>query len=104
MSCNATKYLGSGTYTAANTQTQFATGTNNNSDAYTSTLTSTFINGANESGVAAYDVTTLSSFFDKVTYIGAVSGASDTWYKGWTCDNATANFGSNAACTALPTT
>lgn len=105
MSCNSTKYLGSGSYTAADTQTQFGNGTNANNDALTSTLTSTFVNGANESGVAGYaNIKSLSSFFDAVTYIGAVKDASDTWYKGWTCDNATGKFGSGKSCTALPTT
>lgn len=105
MSCNATKYLGTGTYTATDTQTQFATGTNGNNDAFTSTLTSTFVNGANESGVTGYSsIQTLSSFFDAVIYIGAVKGSTDTWYKGWTCNNATGNFGSTFSCTGLPTT
>jgi hypothetical protein len=104
MSCNSTKYLGSGSYTAADTQSQFQAGTNNN-DAFTSTLTSTFVNGANESGVTAYaSLTTLSSFFTAATYIGAVKDASDTWYKGWTCNNATGAFGSTYSCTGLPTT
>ena len=68
----------------------FDAGTNNNS-AITSTLTSMFVNGTNESGVSAYaNIKALSSFFDTVTYIGAVKDASDTWYKGWTCDNADA--------------
>lgn len=105
MTCNATKYLGSGSYAATDTQTQFATGTNANTDALTSTLASTFVNGANESGVAGYSsIKTLASYFDAAAYIGAVSGSSDTWYKGWTCNNATATFGSTYACTALPTT
>lgn len=105
LACNATKFLGSGTYTAADTQTQFATGTQANNDAYTATLTSTFVNGANESAVAGYaSIKTLASFFDAVTYTGAVSGASDTWFRGWTCDNATGAFGSGKTCTTLPTT
>ncbi|EIZ79910.1 hypothetical protein WSK_1505 [Novosphingobium sp. Rr 2-17] len=104
MSCNSTKYLGSGSYTASDTQSQFATGTNANNDSYTSTLTSTFVNGANESAVTAYaSIKSLSSYFDTVTYIGAVSGSSDTWYKTWTCDNATASLGSGKTCTTLPT-
>lgn len=105
MSCNAAKYIDSGTYTAGSAAAQFATGTNGNNDAFTSTLTTTFVNGANESGVAGYaSITSLSSFFDAVTYIGAVKDAADTWYKGWTCNNATADFGSATSCTALPTT
>lgn len=104
LTCNAAKFLGGGSYTADEVQAAFNAGTNN-SDAFTSTLTNTFVNGANESARTAYaNIQTLSSFFDAVTYIGAVRDAADTWYRGWTCDNATANFGSNKPCTALPTT
>lgn len=105
MSCNATKYLGSGSYTASNTQTQFASGTDANNDALTSTLASTFVNGANESAVVGYaSIKTLASYFDAVTYIGAVKDSTDTWFRGWTCDNATGAFGSGKTCTSLPTT
>ncbi|AIT80844.1 MULTISPECIES: hypothetical protein [Novosphingobium] len=105
MSCGSTKYIDSGTNASGYSASQFASGTNLNDDAFTSTLSSTFVNGTNEAGVAGYaDIKTLSSFFDAVTYIGAVKDSSDTWYKGWTCDNATANFGSGESCTALPTT
>jgi hypothetical protein len=103
LSCNAAKFLGTGSYTAADVQTAFNAGTNNN-DAFTSTLSSTFVNGTNETGVTAYaNIQTLSTFFDAVTYIGAVKDSTDTWYQGWTCDNATADFGSDQLCTALPT-
>ena len=74
----------------------------NNNSAFTSTLTMTFVNGANEAAVPAFDPKQLSAYFDTVSYIGAVKDASDTWYRGWTCDSATANFGSGSACTALP--
>lgn len=108
MSCNAAKYISDGTYTSSttpNAASMFATGTNGNNDSFTSTLTSTFVNGANEAGVTGYAaIATVSSFFNAVTYIGAVNGSTDTWYKGWTCDNATANFGSGKTCTSLPTT
>ncbi|KQM18952.1 hypothetical protein [Novosphingobium sp. Leaf2] len=105
LSCNATKFLGTGTYNAAAVQTQFGSGSNANNDTFTSTLTSTFVNGTNETGVVAYaNIQTISTYFDKPTYIGAVSGASDTWYRGWTCNTATGAFGSTTACTALPTT
>ena len=104
LTCNAAKFLGTGTYTAAETRTRFNAGTNNN-DALTSTLSNTFVNGSNEGGVPSYaNIKNLSDFFDAVDYIGAVKDASDTWYRGWTCDNATADFGSGQACTALPTT
>lgn len=104
LTCNAAKFIGTGSYTAADVQTAFNAGTNN-SDAFTSTLSNTFVNGANESARTPYaSIQTLSTFFDAATYIGAVKDAADTWYQGWTCDNATANFGSNQLCTALPTT
>ncbi|MBD3753093.1 MAG: hypothetical protein IE935_11885, partial [Micrococcales bacterium] len=97
-------FLGTGSYANADVQAAFNAGSNNNA-AFTSTLASTFVNGANEAGVVAYaNIKSLSSYFDAVTYVGAVKDAADTWYRGWTCDTATANFGSNSACTALPVT
>lgn len=64
----------------------------NNSIVASSTLTSDFINGATENAVVVTDPTILNlaannnvGFFTKPTNIGAVSSASDTWYKGWTC-------------------
>jgi hypothetical protein len=81
----------------------FTNGGSNNDANFSSTLTGLFINGANENAVAAFDPTSLSSFFDAVTYIGAVKDSSDNWYQGWTCDSATVTFGSNTgACTSLP--
>jgi hypothetical protein len=84
----------------------FDASANNNRDAFTPTFTSLFINGSNETGVPAFDPTSLGGFFTAVTYIGAVKDNSDTWYAGWTCNSAAANFGSNntGACTSLPTT
>lgn len=105
LTCNATKYLGTGSYTAAQTATAFGAGANNNSDSFVSTLASAFINGANELAVAVFDVTGLSPFFSATTSIGAVKNASDDWYAGWTCNSGTANFGTGntGACTSLPT-
>jgi hypothetical protein len=105
MQCNATKYLGSGTVTAAQVAAAFATGTNFNNDAFTPTLASLFINGANETGVTGTDPKTINAFFDTTTWIGAVRNSTDTWYAGWTCNSATVNFGAGStACTSLPTT
>lgn len=106
LQCNATKYIGTGSYSAAQVATNFGSGANRNNDAFTSTLASLFINGANETGVTATDPKTTSAFFDTTTYIGAVKDSADTWYAGWTCNSATANFGSGntGACTSLPTT
>jgi hypothetical protein len=44
-----------------------------------------FINGANETAVTAIDPKPIYSFFDSVTYIGAVRNSADTWWQGWTC-------------------
>jgi hypothetical protein len=106
LQCNAGKFLGTGNYTAAQVGTQFASGTRNNTDAFTSTLASLFINGTGEGTIPAIDPKTLSSFFDTTTWIGAVRNASDTWYAGWTCNSAVANFGTgnSGSCTSLPTT
>ncbi len=105
MTCGDTgPFLDSGSYSTGDAEAMFDAGTNNNSS-FTSTLASTFVNGSNESGVTAYaSLTSLSSYFDDVDYIGAVSGTDDTWYTGWTCDNATADFGSDSDCTVIPTT
>ena len=105
LQCNATKYLGSGSYNASAVQTAFGSGANNNNDSFTNTLASLFINGANETGVTAFNASTLASFFDVTSWIGAVRNSSDTWYAGWTCNSATANFGSSSSsCTSLPVT
>ncbi len=107
MQCNATKYLGSGSYTAAQVATAFGTGANNNNDGYTPSLTSTFVNGATETAVTATDPKTFSSFFDTTTYVGAVK-TGDTWFQGWTCNSSYAGFDATTtagrACTSLPTT
>jgi hypothetical protein len=80
----------------------FNAGTNNNS-AFTASLASTFINGANETAVTATDPKTLDAAFDTTAYVGAVQNATDTWYAGWTCNSATATFDTTStACTSLP--
>lgn len=105
LQCNATKYLGSGSYTGAQVATLFGTGANNNNDAFTTSFSSLFINGANETAVVATNPTTFSSFFTATNYIGAVRDASDTWYAGWTCNSSTAILGTSVTglCTSLPT-
>lgn len=58
----------------------------NNTAAGTSTLTGTFINGANETAVPAFaNLPSISPFFTQVSYIGGVRDATDTWWQGWTC-------------------
>ncbi|MEO0061681.1 MAG: hypothetical protein RLZZ08_241 [Pseudomonadota bacterium] len=104
LSCNATKYIGTGSYNAAAVATNFGSGANNNNDAFTSTLTGLYINGANETGVAAADPKTFASFFDTTTWIGAVRNSSDNWWATWTCNSDVADFGTGntGACTSLP--
>jgi len=104
LTCNATKYIGTGSYNAGAVATNFGSGANNNSDAFTSTLTSLYINGANETGVGAVDPKTFASFFDTTTWIGAVRNTSDTWWGTWTCNSDVADFGTanTGACTTLP--
>jgi len=103
MQCGgAAQFIGSNNVTAADVQGIFAAGANNNAS-YTPTLTNLFVNGANESAVPAFNASTLTSFFDATTYIGAVRDAADTWYAGWTCNSAAANFGANTGqCNSLP--
>ncbi|CAN5285489.1 hypothetical protein BH11PSE5_BH11PSE5_18020 [soil metagenome] len=105
MQCT-TKYLGVNGVTDAVVQTLFGSGSNNNNDAFTPSLTSVFINGANETAVVATDPKTISAFFDTTTYIGAVKDANDKWYQGWTCNSDTVGFGTgnSGLCTSLPTT
>jgi len=43
-----------------------------------------YVPGAPEQAVSAANVNAVDSFFDPVTYIGAVEDANDTWYQGWT--------------------
>lgn len=64
----------------------------NNTSAGTSTLASTFVNGANETAVPAVaNLTTISPFFTQVAYVGAVRNSTDTWWQGWTCGLTSAN-------------
>jgi hypothetical protein len=112
-------YANDGNVTTAQVGAIFGTGTNNNNDNYTSTLTGTYINGANETAVAATDPTPFNNDalagagqpnaaapnrLTAVTYIGAVRNAADTWFAGWTCNSGYANFGgTGGSCTAIPT-
>ena len=94
----------------------FGTGTNNNNQAFTSSLASVFVNGANETAVAVTDPTTFNADqfggtvntnapnrLETVAFIGAVRNAADTNFAGWTCNAGYANFGTaSGSCTALP--
>jgi ABC-type transport system substrate-binding protein len=112
LECSATKYLGDGSgtapFTAADVQAAFGAGSNNNADSFVNTLTMTFLNGANESGVVATDPSALNAFFTALPtpfQIGVAWTGNNTWYTGWTCNSSYANFGSaSGACTSLPVT
>jgi hypothetical protein len=108
MTCGSTKFIGSGTFTAGQVAAAFGSGANNNDDGFTSTLTGLFVNGANEDAVTPFDASTFTAFFTMTPapyHIGAAWSGNDTWYQGWTCNSATANFGaSSSSCTSLPTT
>ena len=106
LSC-ATPFRSGTDNTAAAVQAQFGAGSNNNAN-LASTLTMTYINGANENGIPFFNVSALtnpagqSGFFENAGFVGAAR-AGDTRYQGWTCDSATIAFGSNTgACTSLP--
>jgi hypothetical protein len=103
MQCATNAFLGTGSVTDQQVAGVFNAGTNNTST-FTATLTGGFINGANETARTATDPQTVDAAFTTTNYIGAVRDANDTWYQGWTCNSATANFGSTGtACTSLPT-
>lgn len=106
MQCNATPFRGGGSPAVTDAQVQaiFEAGTNNRTT-YTPSLTDLFVNGATETGFTPFDAKTINAFFDTTAYVGAVRDANDTWYQGWTCNSATAGFGSTSgSCTAIPTT
>ncbi|MBB1472422.1 MULTISPECIES: hypothetical protein [unclassified Luteimonas] len=68
----------------ARAEAAFTSGTGNSVG--TSTLANVFVNGANESAVAAFQgLTSVDSHFQQVDYIGGVRNAGDTWWQGWTC-------------------
>jgi hypothetical protein len=88
--------------TAAQAETIFNAGTNNNAS-FTDTLTLTFVNGTNENAVVVFNPTTLSSFFTNPTNIGAVYPGNNTWFNGWTCNSATVTFDAAvSSCLSLP--
>jgi len=94
---------GDGGVTADQAAAVFNAAGNNSTSTFTASLTGGFINGANEAGRTATDPKTVDAGFDTTAYIGAVRDANDTWYSGWTCNSATASFGSaSTACTTLP--
>lgn len=110
MQCGAPKYIGDGSYDAASVAAAFGSGTGNNNDAFTATLTMTFVNGANEDAVVATDPSGLATipagFFSAspTPYrIDAAWGGNTSWYAGWTCNSGYAPLGGASSCTSLPT-
>lgn len=103
LSCSTEKFLGTGTYTTAQVGGFFNAGVNNK-DAFVSTLTGLYINGAGETSSLAVDPKTISSFFDTTTYVGGAASTGDKWWEGWTCNSSYATFGTSntGACTTLP--
>ncbi|KAA9017931.1 hypothetical protein F4U94_07630 [Sphingobium limneticum] len=102
MQCNSTPYKGSRGVDAATVQSIFEAGANS-TISYTPSLTSLFINGPTETARTAIDPKTIDTNFATTNYIGAVKDSADTWYAGWTCNSATASFGSTSGnCTVIP--
>jgi hypothetical protein len=104
MQCNSTPFRGGGSPAVAEADVRaiFEAGTNNSST-FVPTLSGLFINGASETARAAFDLTAWGAFFTPTNYVGAVKDANDNWFKGWTCNSATADFGtSSKSCTAIP--
>ena len=85
----------------------FNSGTNNVANGATP-FTNVFIPTGAAATNPAFNASTINfpgqAFLVATNYIGAVRDANDLWYRGWTCDSATANFGSGRTCTSLPTT
>jgi hypothetical protein len=111
-----TAFRDDGNITVAEIQAIFGSGSNGNNSAFTSSLANVFVNGANETGVAATDPTPFNNDqfqtanaaapnrLEAVTYIGAVRNASDSWFAGWTCNSGYVSFGNSSGnCTAVPT-
>jgi hypothetical protein len=102
--CGTPAFVGLNGVTDAQVTAVFGSGANNNNSAFVPTLASTFVNGASETAVTAFNASTINSFFTATTYVGAVQNAADTWYSGWTCNSGTATLGTtNSLCTSLPT-
>ena len=97
LSCSDTPFRDDSDVPAATIAQIFNSGSNNVASG-TSTLTSVFINGANENAVDAIAASSVRSFFVDTDYIGAVRDASDTWWQGWTCGLGTGS----PSCAAVP--
>ena len=97
------------TVTTAEQQALFRAGTNNTeSAAVGSAVTGIFLPAGVSTTTTGFNAATLNpagtAFLVNTSYVGAVNGTTDTWYRGWTCNSNRANFGTTSgACTALPT-
>ncbi len=79
----------------------------NNVERGTGLLTNGFYPAGQATTATAFNASTLNpagtSFLVQTSYVGAVSGPNDTWFRGWTCNSNRANFGTTSgACTSLP--
>jgi len=104
--CDATRPVRGATNDAAS-DTALAALFDANSDLdFAITLTSTFVNGANENAVTSFggaDLTARSSFFADTGFIGAEDDNLADNFGDWTCNSSIVDFGSaNGACTSLP--
>lgn len=103
LSCSAGAYVDEGDVSTATLRSIFEMPGANNNAAFTSSLNTLFVNGANEAAVTPFDASALGGFMRATSYIGAVRDADDSWYRGWTCNSATTAFDSGGACTSVPT-
>ncbi|MFC3101880.1 hypothetical protein [Altererythrobacter lauratis] len=102
--CATTTRNGSNGGANAATALGYITGGTGNNVSFTNSLTASYIGGANETGFTPiFNATTLSTFFDAVTFIGAVS-PTDDWTQGWTCNMSGLSFGTGntGSCLTLP--
>ncbi|URW76271.1 hypothetical protein M9980_03335 [Sphingomonas donggukensis] len=96
------------TVTTAEQDALVAAGSNNTTNGTAATaLQNGFYPTSTTLAVTPFNAATLnpsgSAFFVQTSYIGAVSGPNDTWFRGWTCNSNRANFGTTSgACTGLP--
>ena len=93
------------TVTSAEQRAVFTAGTNNLENG-SGLLSNTYFPAGAALSATPFDASTLNptgtSFLVKTSYVGAVNGANDTWYRGWTCSSNRAAFATSASCTALP--
>jgi hypothetical protein len=83
-------------------------GTNNVIDGTAAgALTNGLLPGTAAAAVTPFQAATLnvsgSAFFVNTSYIGAIAGPNDNWFRGWTCNSNRADFGpTSQSCTTVP--